>query len=119
MNQELNEANALNVQLKMNISELEGQLHQLQSQEPASSTPFRPARTPCLHDELQENLLGDGSFISPLRYGEVDPDVSPPLTRVEEVSRSTHRESFVSPAVESFTKLLEETVSMKKKISSI
>ncbi len=48
--------------------------------------------------------------ISPLKYGESSDD--PPPSRVEEISRSIHKETHVTPAIESFTRLMEETVSV-------
>ena len=111
-NRELEDANNRNADLKLAISEMETQLHQLKSWErdrpPVSSTPCSHAKS------LQEELLDQDCFtskpsidVSPLKYPEIDLEGVPHV----EISRTSHRESQVTPATESFSKFIDDTVS--------
>lgn len=97
-------------ELKSNFAKLEPQLLQLQSQESIlTSTPFHPP-TGTTH-EVRNGRMSRVSPVSPLSLnGEVSPL---PLHR-EDIVRKRHRENHVSSAaMETFEKLMQETVSIE------
>ena len=101
-----------NKELKTALSELEAQLQQTRPKGIFTSTPFRVVNTTLsLQKELEdqeERMSRDSPDISPLK---MNGDVSPPPCK-EEVRRNWHVESYTSPAIETFKKLMDETVSM-------
>jgi hypothetical protein len=95
----------VNTELKSTIAELESQLQRLKAvKQPFSSTPYQ-RQAPSLHEEM----AGQEEPVSPLRFSGMDPDITPP--RYEEISRSVCKEVHITPAMESFTKLMDDTVS--------
>ena len=100
----------VNAELRTTVAELESQLQRLKAvKEPFSSTPY-PRHAPSLHEEL----LGrerQREPVSPLNFSRVDPGTTPP--RYEEISRTVHRDVHVTPAMQSFNKLMEDTVSVE------
>lgn len=116
MNHDLNNERCTNVELQSTVSELEAQLRQIRIERGQlfSSTPHHPQHALSLHEEIlgQEKLLGDSSPVSPL-LSRMKSEPAPHPQVLEEVTRSVHTETHVNPAMESFTRLMEETVSLQ------
>jgi len=108
-NDELNYERCITNDLKMTISELESQLHELKMENPFSSTPYHHHHGPSLHEEFQQKF--DGTSPTPfLGLSDLDSRTASSPHVFERVTRSVSKDTHVTSSMNSFTKLMEETV---------